>query len=177
VWKFGRRYNIFLLLRAGFPACAYHAQNNLHPVSKLCRCLRWCWAVRLDEEIEIKLVRSNFFFFRLDFLELALATMFRPRLTTPTTRHLFALRDVFICLRCAATAATTSIRGNTAQAQAEAIEQQPSQRILRVVERKVAYRHKLEQEARLLASRGKKSLIFLFSIVCRPRTPGWTKPP
>ena len=101
--------------------------------------------------------------------------MFRSRLVAPATRQLFARKDVHVCRRCAATAATSSIRGNAAQAQAVAVGKQREQRILHIVEQKVAYRHKLEREARVLALRRRKSLIFVFSIVCRPRTPGRTE--
>ena len=83
--------------------------------------------------------------------------MFRSRLTVPAIRLLSAQRDAYVCLRCAATAATSSIRGNAAQAQAEAIEKQREQRILHVVEQKVAYRHKLEREARLLGPVGRNA--------------------
>jgi hypothetical protein len=117
--------------------------------------------------------RSNF---RLLLLELTWPRMFRSRLAPPATRRLLAQRNVYVCLRCAAAAATSSIRGNAAQAQAEAIEKQREQRILHVVEQKVAYRHRLEQEARFPAPHQKKALIFVFRIVRRPRTPGWTRP-
>ena len=102
--------------------------------------------------------------------------MFRSWLATPTTRRLYIQKDVHICWRCAATATTSNIRGNAAQAQAGAIEKQREQRILHVVEQKIAYKQKLEREACLLALHRKKTLIFRFSIVCRPRTPSQTKP-
>lgn len=109
-------------------------------------------------------------------LEFALSRMFRSWLATPATRRLFTQEDAHVRWRCVATAATLNIRGNAAQGQAEAIEKQREQRILHVVEQKIAYRQKLEREACLLAPHRKKTLIFGFRIVCRPRTPSWTKP-
>lgn len=87
--------------------------------------------------------------------------MFRFRLAAPAIRRLFAQKVVHVCQRCTATAATSSIRGNAAQAQAGAVEKQRERRILRLVEQKIAHRQRLEQEARLLAPRRKKPLIWV----------------
>jgi len=83
--------------------------------------------------------------------------MFRFRLETRAIR-LFAQKDAHFCRRgtATATAATSSVRGSAAQAQAGTVEKQREQRILHVVEQKVAYKHRLEREARLLASRRRK---------------------
>ena len=82
--------------------------------------------------------------------------MFRSWLAAPATRRLFTQKDIHVCWRCAATAATSGIRGNAAQAQAEAVEKQREQRILHVVEQKIAYRQKLEREACFLAPHRRK---------------------
>ena len=83
--------------------------------------------------------------------------MFRFRLEARAIRRPFAQKDVHVCRRCtvAATAATSSVRGNSAQAQAGTVEKQREQRILHVVEQKVAYKHRLAREARFLAFRRK----------------------
>ena len=84
--------------------------------------------------------------------------MFRFRLEARTIRRLFAQKDAHVCRRCTATAttATSSVRGNSVQAQAGTVEKQREQRILHVVEQKVAYKHRLGREARFLALRPKK---------------------
>lgn len=84
-------------------------------------------------------------------LEFALSGMFRFRLEAPAIRRILAQKDVYFCRRCTATAPTSSVRGNAAQAQAGTIEKQREQRILHIVEQRVAYKHRLEREARLLA--------------------------
>lgn len=82
--------------------------------------------------------------------------MFRFELAAPAIRRLFAQKGVHVYRSCTATAATSSVRGSAAQAQAGAVEKQHEQQILHVVGQKVAYRDRLEREARLLAPRRKK---------------------
>jgi hypothetical protein len=84
--------------------------------------------------------------------------MFRFGLAAPALRRLSAQKGAHVYRSCTATAATPSVRGSASQAGAGtgAVEKQREQRILHVVGQKVAYRDRLEREARLLASRRKK---------------------
>lgn len=84
--------------------------------------------------------------------------MFRFELAVPAIRRHFAQKGAHVYRSCTATAATSSVRGSASQAQAQAgaVEKQHEQQILHVVGQKVAYRDRLEREARLLAPRRKK---------------------
>jgi len=77
--------------------------------------------------------------------------MSRFGLAAPAIRRLSVQKGTHVYRSCIATAARPSVRGSAAQAGAGAVEKQREQRILHVVEQKVAYRDKLEREARLLA--------------------------